>query len=127
MFSLRRTQRLRASEFQSVFQQRGRRVERGGFVALWQPRGGQGKVGFAVGRRIGGAVQRNRARRRMREAYRRAGAARASGVDLVFVARTAVLTCAFADLIREMEHAMREVARTACTAAREGTKRAGSG
>jgi ribonuclease P protein component len=108
---LPRKQRLRASEFQSVFQERSRRVERPGFVAVWRPRAGPIKVGFAVGRRVGGAVVRNRARRRLREAYRRLRSRPADGFAVVFVGRAALLDCSFSELSRDMEEALRSVER----------------
>ena len=52
----------------TVFQ-RGSRHERGSFVVLWRPAKGR-RVGFAVSRQLRGAARRNRARRRIREAYR---------------------------------------------------------
>ena len=91
-------------------------------MALWQAREGGGKVGFAVGRRVGGAVDRNRVRRRLREAYRRRRGSQPSGVDIVFVGRPAALTRSFSDLLEEMQHAMQAVA---CAA--EGVERVGPG
>ncbi len=49
------------------------------------------RCGFVVTKRIGGAVERNRARRRVREAVRLAYSSIASGWDLVFVLRSATL------------------------------------
>ena len=46
------------------------------------------RCGFVVGKRIGNAVERNRTRRRMREAVRLAYDSVAPGFDLVFVARS---------------------------------------
>ena len=104
-----RSSRLRAADFQLVFRERGRSVDRRNFVALWRPCDpGTGGVGFAVTRRIGGAVARNRARRRLREAYRRA-AEKAGGVNVVFVARTGALTCGFAELTQDIEQALEAV------------------
>jgi len=48
---------------------------------------GPTRVGVTVGRRVGGAVVRNRARRRVREVVRLAYPALCSGWDLVFVVR----------------------------------------
>jgi ribonuclease P protein component len=112
MRSVPRPERLRAGEFEPIFRQRGRREEAASFVALWRPRPGSGRVGFAVGRRLGGAVERNRARRRLREAYRQARSDRPSGVDIVFVGRSALLGRGFADLRNEMEAVLRAVARS---------------
>ena len=91
----------RAVEMQSVFE-RGNRVESRAFVLLWRPVTGDRKAGFAVSRRVGGAVQRNRVRRRLRDAYRRA-AALPPALLLVFVGRPAAGSAAFPDLIAEME------------------------
>ncbi len=49
----------------------------------------QTRCGFVVAKRIGTAVQRNRARRRVREAVRLVFNHIAVGMDLVFVIRTA--------------------------------------
>ena len=100
--ALPRAARLRrAAEMQSVFE-RGSRVESRTFVLLWRPASGGRKAGFAVSRRVGGAVQRNRVRRRLREAYRRSGPFPLDLI-LVFVGRPAAGSAAFPELIAEME------------------------
>jgi ribonuclease P protein component len=65
-------------------------------------------VGITVTRKIGGAVVRNRARRRLREALRRVlpGPARA-GHDYVVVARPGALKQPFAELVRDLSSAIR--------------------
>ena len=50
----------------------------------------QSRFGFAVGRRVGNAVTRNRARRLMREAIRLRQSRVAPGWDLVFIARAPI-------------------------------------
>lgn len=45
------------------------------------------RYGFAVGRRVGGAVRRNRVKRWMRESVRRLHPALRQGHDAVFIAR----------------------------------------
>lgn len=45
------------------------------------------RVGISVGKRVGGAVVRNRVRRRIREAVRLRHSALAPGYDLLFIAR----------------------------------------
>ena len=117
-FALGRQERLGAAEVQGLFRGRAGREESRSFVALWRVREGAGKVGFAVGRRIGGAVARNRGRRRLREAYRRRRGAQPTGVDIVFVGRPAVLTRSFSDLLEEMHRVIQAVARAATGAAR---------
>lgn len=54
-------------------------------VAPGEP--GRNRYGFAVGRRVGGAVQRNRAKRLMREAARHLHPRVKRGHDIVFIAR----------------------------------------
>jgi ribonuclease P protein component len=48
---------------------------------------GPARVGFAAGRRMGSAVVRNRARRRLREAVRRLDGALPDGIDTVWIGR----------------------------------------
>ncbi|MCS7267896.1 MAG: ribonuclease P protein component [Geminicoccaceae bacterium] len=63
-------------------------------------------VGFTVTRKLGGAVERNRIRRRLREAVRAAAdALEAGGLDIVIVARGTALTCPFAELVRSLRAA----------------------
>ena len=113
VLSVGRSQRLRAGEFEAIFRQRGRREELESFIALWRPCPGEGKVGFAVGRRLGGAVERNRARRRLREAYRQERPAKRAGFDVVFVGRSALLSRSFADLRGDIQQVLRTLARRA--------------
>lgn len=68
----------------------------------------QSRCGFVVGKRIGNAVNRNRARRRLREAVRLAFDRIAPGWDLVFVVRSAALmTVEFAELQATVEQLLR--------------------
>lgn len=61
------------------------------------------RAGFVAGRRVGGAVQRNRARRVMREAYRRLKSLLPRrGIQLVFVARAPCARQSLAQIDREM-------------------------
>ena len=46
------------------------------------------KVGFSVGKKVGGSVQRNRTKRRLKEAFRREINRVASGHNYVIVARS---------------------------------------
>ena len=51
------------------------------------------RIGFVASRSVGGAVQRNRAKRRLREELRAQIAWLSPGWDLVFVARRPILDC----------------------------------
>ena len=60
-------------------------------VAVILPNGREdNRYGFAVGRRVGNAVARNRAKRLMRESVRNLHPSLPSGYDIVFIARNAV-------------------------------------
>lgn len=62
------------------------------------------RFGFVVGKQIGNAVQRNRAKRRVREAVRLLLDSVNRGYDLVFVVRSPeVATIAFATLQADIE------------------------
>jgi len=101
-FALPREIRLRgAGEFQAVFE-RGKRVERPAFVALWIPTPGRQKVGFTVSRQVRGAVKRNRARRRLRAAFRQERAALPSDTSVVFVGRPLVQSVSFDVLVQSL-------------------------
>ena len=63
------------------------------------------RVGFAAGRRIGSAVMRNRARRRLREAVRRLRQQLPDGVDAVWIGRRPAATQPWP----EVEAAVREL------------------
>ena len=89
-------------------------------IVLWRPNDGARRAGFAVARQIRGAVQRNRVRRRLREAYRAARDAAPTGVDLVVIGRSAALTLVLGTLIDDMRAAFRAIP----TAERAGEARA---
>jgi ribonuclease P protein component len=76
-------------------------------------------LGFTASRRVGNAVARNRARRRLAEAARRVlpGAAE-PGYNYVLVARPVVLTCPFDRLLSDLATAFARVTRRAPRAAR---------
>ncbi len=61
------------------------------------------RFGFAVGKRLGKAVVRNRLKRRLREAARRQQPTIAPGWDLVFIARQPLLTADFAQIVAAVE------------------------
>jgi ribonuclease P protein component len=63
------------------------------------------RVGFTVGRALGGAVQRNRMKRRLREAVRMSLPASAVAADVVINPKKSLLTAEFADVLNEVKRA----------------------
>ncbi len=57
---------------------------------------------FVASRRIGGAVVRNRARRRLREAWRSVAAGVPDGLQLVFTARPPIASATFREVRDDM-------------------------
>jgi ribonuclease P protein component len=79
------------------------------------------RIGLTAGKVLGKAHDRNRIKRRMREALRRHVDLLPAGCDLIFHPRRAVLTMEFtkleAEIVRILEQAHAEAARTASPAA----------
>jgi len=66
------------------------------------------RVGFTASRRVGGAVARNRARRRLKAAAAAVLRQSAAGaVDLVLIARPETVTRPFPALLADLETALR--------------------
>lgn len=63
------------------------------------------RIGFTVGRTLGGAVQRNRMKRRLREAVRLARPVPGPGADVVINPKKVVLTASFDVLLNEVRQA----------------------
>jgi len=63
---------------------------------------GPGSVAFVAGRRVGGAVLRNRARRILRAAWRELANEVADGYDVVVVARAAIVGARTQELVAEV-------------------------
>jgi ribonuclease P protein component len=91
--------------------ERSRRLERPAFVVLWSPTPGKQQTGFTVSRQIRGAVKRNRARRRLREAYRHRTMSKPPDISVILIARPPVLTVAFASLVLAVDDMLRQLGR----------------
>lgn len=71
---------------------------------------GTARFGYTATKRLGTAVRRNRARRRLKEAVRLAAPDHARpGYDYVIIARRGTLTQAFPDIVKELQTALRRV------------------
>ena len=93
-------------DFRRLFEQ-GRRATRNGITIHVVDRpepGSRSRLGLAVGARCGGAVQRNRVKRRLREAFR---AAAPDGVDVVISARPEARDASYQELEEALSSALR--------------------
>ena len=71
-------------------------------------RNGQVRYGITTSKKIGCAVERNRARRIIREAVRQTLPCLSCGADLVFVARTRTVQMKSVDLVRVLRRQMKK-------------------
>lgn len=70
------------------------------------------RVGLTVTRKLGGAVARNRIRRRLREAVRACAAdSLKAGTAYVFIARNKALLCPYSELMRDIRFAAARIGR----------------
>ena len=94
---------LKHADFQAVYKN-GRKHFSGNMTAFYRQtdRAAGPRVGFTVGKVLGGAVVRNRIRRRMRAVVRRHLSELARPLDLVLHPRKSVLTLDFAQLDKEI-------------------------
>lgn len=95
-------------EFDLVFREGRRQMGRGLSLAYRTRTDGGPRAAFVAGRAVGGAVERNRQRRRLREACRILWPLiRDSSADVVFLAQADIVKASFAELTTEMEKLLR--------------------
>lgn len=97
----RRFERLRRkADFDTVYA-RGRRVPGRFFIGyyLFQDQGPL-RLGVVASRRLGSAVRRNRAKRRLREVFRRNEPRETIAADVVLIARSAIIEASFEEIHR---------------------------
>jgi ribonuclease P protein component len=101
---------LKHADFDRVYQQ-GRRHFSSHMTVFYRKReSGEGlRVGFTVSRALGGAVDRNRMKRRLREAVRLSNPGTALPVDVVINPKRTLLKAEFSELLKEVARAFEVV------------------
>jgi ribonuclease P protein component len=106
---LGRSARIAASGDFARIRQQGQRLAVGCLIANWQPLPGgtSSRLGVVTSKKIGGAVARSRARRLLRESFRRHQQELARPLELVLVARNSIAGKAFAGVEKDFLAALR--------------------
>lgn len=113
---LRAGQHLRRNADFGAVREQGRRTDCGAFLLTWRQRPATepatpARVGVVASRAaVGDAVHRNRAKRRLREIYRKHQQLVPPGLDLVLTARAALLRLEFSDVEQRFVQACRKLA-----------------
>jgi ribonuclease P protein component len=95
---------LRHADFERVYEQGERHFARH-MTFFFLPGEGEARIGFTVGRVLGGAVQRNRIKRRLREAVRSERQRLGTGVDVVVNPKKSVLQAKFSEVTQDVSRA----------------------
>ena len=100
---LNRASRLGQNRDFTRLRQQGERLTLGCLIANWHrlPDGASPKLGVVTGRKIGGAVERSRARRLLRESFRLHQHELSQPVELVLVARNSIAGRDFAGVEKD--------------------------
>lgn len=95
------------AEYDAVYRNGRRRSSRQFTVFFWPNGGSESRFGMSVGRALGGAVVRNRIRRRVREVLRLNRRGIPSGWDIIVHPRASVAKAEFAAMSDELTTLLR--------------------
>lgn len=111
---LGRASRLAQSRDFARVRQVGERLAQGCLIANWHrlPSGSPPRLGVITSKKIGGAVERSRARRLLRESFRLHQHDLSQPVDLVLVARNSIVGKKFADVEKDFLTALKRAGLT---------------
>jgi ribonuclease P protein component len=106
---LRASQRVKRNADFRAAREQGRRIDCGAFMLTWRIRpdsAAAARVGVVASRAaVGGAVERNRAKRLLREVFRQHQLLVPAGLDLVLTARGAILRLPLPELAQRFAYA----------------------
>lgn len=95
-------------EFNRVYRRGKSAGARGVALVYCRARHASVRVGFAVGKKVGNAVVRNKVKRRFREAFARQLPSVKPGYDLIFIARSEARDETFASLSRTIAYLLKK-------------------
>jgi ribonuclease P protein component len=81
-------------------------------VLYSRPSQGATRIGFSVSKKLGGAVRRNRIKRRLREACRAHAPVLRSGFDAIFVARSRLGEAEYQEIVQTVGELFRRAGLT---------------
>ena len=102
---------LKHADFDRVYKQGRRHFSSHMTVFYLRQTEGEARIGFTVGRVLGGAVIRNRIKRRLREAVRQRRSVLTDPVDVVVNPKKSVLKAEFPALLEEVTRAFDVIVR----------------
>ncbi len=100
---------LKHSDFDRVYKEGKRQFSSHMTVYYLAQAGSQPRMGLTIGRVLGGAVERNRIKRRLREAVRLRRSRLNAPVDVVINPKKSVLTVEFPTLLEEVGRAFESI------------------
>ena len=98
----------RQKDFDAVYRQGKSEASR--YVVLFYRRNDldRTRISFLASKKVGNSVERNRARRLMREAFRLSGMVISPGYDLVIIARSTITEAGMRDVMQSEKAAFRK-------------------
>ena len=100
---------LRKKKDFSVLYNKGKSVGERYLVLFYRENGlSYSRRAYLASKKVGGSVQRNRARRLLRESHRDLEEDIKVGYDLIFIARKSIINLKYADVKKSMEAALKK-------------------